>query len=64
VENTLTTALSASWAIAGLGSPPDFGAAAPAGASAPASSQPQHARRSEGVIKVDFLPGAGGRSRF
>src|SRR5262249_41148298 len=39
VENTFTTALSASCAITGLGSAAGFGAAPAAGASAPASSQ-------------------------
>src|SRR5215469_15804107 len=50
VENTLTTALSASWAIAGLGSAAGWGAAPAPGASAPASNQPQSTKRSAGLM--------------
>src|SRR5215469_10869404 len=56
VENTLTTALSASWAIAGLGSAAGWGAAPAPGASAPASNQPQSTKRSAGLM-MDFLAG-------
>src|SRR5215472_15797033 len=60
VENTLTTALSASRAIAGLGSATAFGLAA-AVPSVPASSQPQKTKRSVGVIKSDPFPALVGR---
>src|SRR5215472_1601486 len=57
VENTLTTALSASWAIAGLGSAAAFAAAAAAVSSAPASSQLQNTRRRLGVMRGESLQG-------
>src|SRR6516165_10887308 len=57
VEKTLTTALSASCAIVGLGSAADWGAARAAGASVPARSQPQNTKRRAGVMNCASFQG-------